>query len=229
MTPPRWLQRLTVVGAVSFLGAVDTQAHRLDECLQATLISVEPGRIGVEVSLTPGVEMVDWILPVIDPDRDGIVSATEGAAYAGRVRTNLVLMVDSRLRSLTFKDARFPGIAEMKEGLGVVRLHFTADIAGLGMGAHRLDFQNAYLTNHSVYQANALMPESSAVTLGRSERDLLQTRLGFDFTLAPDDGMVAPARAGSSSRRAAGLALAAGAAVLFWCCFRSWRRSGRRR
>jgi hypothetical protein len=204
-------------------------SHRLDECLQASFISVGPGRIDVEVSLTPGVEMVGWILPSIDPDHDGTVSAAEGAAYAERVRSGLSLKVDARELPLWCSGSRFPGVAEMAEGLGVVHLQFSAAVAGLVPGIHRLSFQNHYLTNYSVYQANALVPGSRAIGIVRQERNLLQTRLEFDYTLAADiDPTVAlPGR--STGGWPGRLAIGVGITLLVWWAFRSRTARLRRR
>src|SRR3954464_11062922 len=48
---PRFLIGLAILG---FGFARSTEAHRLDEYLQATRISIEFERIGLEMSLTPG-------------------------------------------------------------------------------------------------------------------------------------------------------------------------------
>ena len=51
------------------------RAHRLDEYLQATLLSVEKDRVEAQVRLTPGVAVLPLILAQIDSNRDGILSA----------------------------------------------------------------------------------------------------------------------------------------------------------
>jgi hypothetical protein len=196
-------------------------AHRLDECLQASFISVGPNRIDVDVSLTPGVEMTGWILPSIDPDHDGIVSTAEGAAYAERVRSGLSLKVDSRELLLLLSSSRFPGVGEMAEGLGVIQLRFSADAAGLVPGIHRLSYQNHYLTNYSVYQANALVPETGAVSIGRQERDLVQTRLEFDYTLAADIDATETLPGRSNGEWSGRLVICVGIILLVWWAFRS--------
>lgn len=56
-------------------------AHRLDEYLQATQISVGRDRIVVDIYLTPGTAVAPAILSTIDTNGDGSISSAEGAAY----------------------------------------------------------------------------------------------------------------------------------------------------
>ncbi len=57
-------------------------AHRLDEYLQATRLSVALDRIELEIDLTPGVSIAERIVTAIDTDRDGRFSPAESDAYA---------------------------------------------------------------------------------------------------------------------------------------------------
>ena len=71
-------------------------AHRLDECLQAARIAIEPTRVEVEIDLTPGMTVADAIISDIDRDRDGSLSAEEKHAYAGRVLAAIDLENDGQ-------------------------------------------------------------------------------------------------------------------------------------
>jgi hypothetical protein len=195
MFPNRRIRRFAAVGFVICLWAFSALAHRLDECLQASFVSVEPDRIGIEVALTPGVEMIGWILPSMDLDHDGVVSESEAAAFGERVRTNLSLRIDDKDLPLRLADARFPEVSEMTNGVGVVRLHFLAEANGVSSGRHHLRFENRYLTNYSVYLANALVPESPAIAIGRQE-GAPKPRLagGARFGDGPRGPGVAPAK-----------------------------------
>src|SRR6266404_125904 len=74
-------------------------AHRLDEYLQAALISVEKDRVQVSMRLIPGVAVSSSVLASIDTNADGVISPTEQRAYAERVLGDLSLTVDgNRLR-----------------------------------------------------------------------------------------------------------------------------------
>src|SRR5262245_11071249 len=80
------------------------EAHRLDEYLQATRISIEPGRIAVEMNLTPGAAVAKDVIATIDRDGNGEISATEGAAYASDVLHSVSLNVDDERHSLVLQN-----------------------------------------------------------------------------------------------------------------------------
>ena len=160
-------------------------AHRLDEYLQTTFIAVGTNQIALGLSLTPGVDVAQQIIPLIDENRDGSLSPQETASYAERVRTNLSLTVDSQLQPLVLTGSQFPGVAEMKDGVGAITLQFTTITTNFSAGTHRLRFANGHQTNISVYLVNALVPESKAIMIGRQVRDFRQTTVEFEFTVAP--------------------------------------------
>ena len=177
------LQTILILGLLLSPGSAT--AHRLDEFLQATFIEVGTNQISLSLSLTPGVDVALQIIPLIDGDQNGLLSPQEIAAYAERVRTELSLTVDSRSQSLVLAGSKFPEVSEMKDGLGVISLQFTAITTNLSAGTHRLRFANEHKTNISVYLANALVPESTSIMIGRQVRDFRQTTLEFEFTVAP--------------------------------------------
>src|SRR5215204_4431439 len=92
--------RLRSLAAAALLFALPNiaSAHRLDEYLQATRISIDRDRVVVAINLTPGTQIVPSVLAAIDTDRDGKVSDAEGAAYAGEVIQAMRLSVDERPR-----------------------------------------------------------------------------------------------------------------------------------
>src|SRR5215510_9977816 len=112
---------LAVIG-VSVLCPLSAGAHRLDEYLQATRLSVDRDRVGLEIGLTPGVDVAPRILASIDTDHDGRISLAEGNAYARAFIRSLAVSVDGRPLVVTLSDARFPEIEEMAEGVGTIRL-----------------------------------------------------------------------------------------------------------
>src|SRR5215469_7956001 len=87
------------VSAAVLLAGTSAFAHRLDEYLQATLISVERDRVQAQVRLVPGVAVLPVVLAEIDRDGDGAISESEQRAYADRVLSDLSLTMNgSRLR-----------------------------------------------------------------------------------------------------------------------------------
>ena len=70
------LRRLALLLALlAFPSAVF--AHRDDEYLQATLVAIEPSGIRLQINLTPGVDVAEQVLALIDRDQDGVISTTK--------------------------------------------------------------------------------------------------------------------------------------------------------
>ena len=65
--------------------AAPAGAHRLDEYLQATRIGVSQGRIDLEIDLTAGTSTAEQIFAMVDANRDGQITDSEGDEYARRV------------------------------------------------------------------------------------------------------------------------------------------------
>ena len=160
-----------------------TEAHRLDEYLQATRISIELERIGVEMSLTPGAAVADNVFAGIDHDRSGTISPAEAAAYARLVITSLTLSVDGRSCALTIDGYSFPQLADMRNGEGIIRLRASAKIPRSSIGPHRLAFANAYRSDIGVYLINALMPTDGRIRITGQSRDTLQNEFKMDYKI----------------------------------------------
>ncbi len=171
---------LSVLGVISGV-AGDASAHRLDECLQATRISVETNRIDLAIDLTPGVAMANRLWGLVDEDRDGQVSAEEQAAYVRRVWKETRIGLDGMVLSPRETEVSFPSFEEFRSGHGVIRMRASADIRPLVVGSHQLTLTNAHLPSLSVYLVNALMPKNGAITITGQGRDELQKGYRLDF------------------------------------------------
>src|SRR5262249_40924823 len=115
-----------VIVLISVGGA---DAHQLDEYLQAARIGIEPNRIGVEMSLTPGAGGAQQILSMLDRDGDGRLSPSETAAYARGVLRDLILELDGRSYPLELLRAGSPSWSDMRDGIGTIRLEASATVA----------------------------------------------------------------------------------------------------
>jgi hypothetical protein len=84
------IMRLVCVAMLGLIFSHTADAHRLDEYLQASQISIESGRIIVEINLTPGAAVADGVIAEIDRDADGELSPSEArhtrALLCGRFR-----------------------------------------------------------------------------------------------------------------------------------------------
>jgi len=179
------LRRLRAAGLVALCGwpAAPARAHRLDELLQAALISVRPERVSVNVVLTPGVQVADTLIARIDTNHDGALSAEEVRAYADAVRSELRLSLDGHVLTLRPGKADASSLAELRTGQGVILVVAEATWGAVALGSHELEFENLHAPVGSAYLANALMPASTAVAIDRQERDPRQMRLKITYTL----------------------------------------------
>ena len=170
-------------------GAVEVSAHRRDEYLQAARIAIEPGRVQIELDLTPGIALADAILADIDRNRDGSLSVEEQQAYATQVVSALTLEVDGMPVRAQLGATSFPDAEAMRRGEGTIRLQSAATLPRVVSGFHQLLFRNRHHPDRSVYLANALVPESHEVSVTAQRRDVEQTELTIDYVVR-----AAPAR-----------------------------------
>lgn len=172
-----------VILALFLAGIPHVKAHRLDECLQAARIEVGMRQIRIELDLTPGAQVADQIIRVLDADQDGRISTSESDAYADLVRSGLELKLDGLKQELRIEQHRFPSIAELREGTGVIQLQLIASHAPLRSGSHQVVFTNRNAEDISVYLANALVPSETNIAVTQQERDTLQRVLKLNFSV----------------------------------------------
>ena len=172
--------RFVVLG-ICLVRPMPAGAHRLDEYLQATRLSIHVDRVMVEIDLTAGVNVAPQVVAWIDTNRDGQISSMEGHAYAEQTLGAVVLSVDGRTASLSLMDSRFPEAREMTAGTGTIRLRATANLQAGASGRHRLSYVNDHHADMSVYLANALVPSDPRVRIADQRRDPAQHRLTVDF------------------------------------------------
>jgi hypothetical protein len=158
-------------------------AHRLDEYLQATLATIEPGEVRLQINLTPGVAVAEQVLLLIDRDHDGVISTTEAAAYAKLLMRDLILRVDQRKVELKLTSSNFPAPTELRTGSGIIQIEFSATVGPLQAGAHRLTLKNRHLRTLSVYLFNAARPTSGSVHVTSQKRNDSQSTGEIEFTI----------------------------------------------
>jgi hypothetical protein len=169
--------------ALALLLPARADAHRLDEYLQATRISVAADRVDLELDLSPGVSVADAVVADIDTDRDGRISDTEARAYGAGVLRATTLTVDGRSVPVRLKASTFPSPDDMRQGVGTIRLTAAAPVPGTA-GRRQLAFANAFQPMTGVYLVNALVPTDSRVTIGAQHRDPLQRTFRLDYDVA---------------------------------------------
>ena len=160
-------------------------AHRLDEYLQATLVTIEPHSVRLQMNLTPGVSIAEKVLTLVDSDHDGIISTNEASAYAEYLKRNLAVRLDGQKLDLKIARSEFPPPSELRGGEGIIQIEFLATPARLAAGAHTLAFENRHLTTISVYLLNASKPKSAAVKIERQKRNDNQSAGEIEFSIQP--------------------------------------------
>jgi len=168
-------------------------AHRLDECLQAARIAIEPNRVELELDLTPGMAVADAIISEIDRDRDGSLSTDETQAYVRRVLAAIDLENDGQSLEVKPGATTFAAIDALRRGEGMIRLRADAALPNPSTGPHHVFFRNRYRPDVSVYLANALMPASDRVAVTGQRHDAEQRDLTIDYALRSEHAMSVPA------------------------------------
>jgi len=169
-----------LAAAIFALAASAAWAHRLDEYLQGTILSVEHDRLQAQMTLTPGVAVLPLVMAEIDRDADGEVSAEEQQTYAQRVLNEVSLAIDGVHLTPRLASVRFPALAEMKEGRGEIQIEWVADLPRGGRN-RRLLFENHHQSRLSVYQVNVLVPRDPAIGIVAQNRNYTQSRYELEY------------------------------------------------
>jgi hypothetical protein len=161
-------------------------AHRLDEYLQATRLSIDLNRIDLEMDLTAGQAMASQVFSWIDTNRDGEISKAEGEAYGRQVLGAVALLADGKPVPLALTEAHFPELREMNQGTGIIRLRAAGRMPAAGAGRHEISFRNNHRPESSVYLVNALVPANPRIQIADQQRDHAQHGLFMTYTVASD-------------------------------------------
>ena len=159
-------------------------SHQLDEYLQATRIAMAADRVGVEISLTPGVAVAPRVFALIDRDGDGRASSVEINSYARRVLRDVVLSVDGQPVQMTITRAECPPWEEIRSGAGIIRIEAAATARVMSAGRHQIRLVNTHEPEFSAYLLNALVPSDPAITIAAQRRDVLQHGIDLDVDVA---------------------------------------------
>ena len=169
-------------------GAATLSAHRQDEYLHAARIAIEPAGVRVELSLTPGVAVVDAVIREIDLDGNAVLSSVEQRRYAERVLRGISLRIDDREVALALSGMRFAEPAALRNGDVAITLEAASPSLRLAPGTHQIAFHNGNAAHGAVYLANALMPEGNLVAITKLAHAVDQSQLTVAFTVRPATG-----------------------------------------
>jgi hypothetical protein len=170
---------LATLAAILAMG-MPAYAHRLDEYLQATTISLEKDRVKGQIRLTPGVAVLPRILAAIDENADGVISAAEQQAYAEKVLGDVALAIDGNSLRPQLVSVNFPRIEEMREGLGEIQIEIQAELPRNGTH-QRLTFENHHQSQIAAYLVNCLVPSDPNLRVVSQYRNYPQSFYQVDY------------------------------------------------
>jgi hypothetical protein len=158
-------------------------AHRLDEYLQAARVSIARDRVALDIDLTPGANVADGIIALIDRDGDERISPLEAERYGRDVLADVVLELDGRPIALTLERVEAPSLEEIRHGLGAIQLRASGDVETRMTFRRELHFQNNHHAGSSVYLVNALVPSDPGISVVEQTRDAKQRDARIKYTV----------------------------------------------
>jgi hypothetical protein len=178
------MKRASQAAALCFLVCHAAFAHRLDEYLQNTLISIETDRVDAQIVLTPGVTVFPLLIKGIDTDGNGIISNAEQQSYADRILRDLSFRIDGEPLTPRLKSMQFPAIRDMQEGRGEIVIEISAALPRGGTD-RKLVFENHHQPAIAAYQVNCLVPGDPDLRILAQKRNYTQSSYELDFTQTP--------------------------------------------
>lgn len=192
-----WLRTSGFI-AVGLSYAASAGAHRIDEYLQATLLTVESEHVHASIRLIPGDVVAPSVIASIDSDHDGVFSDIEQRAYAQRVVADLSIGVDGAAARPKLVSWEFPAPTQMLEGLGEILIDYTVALPS-GTGDRSLVLQNRNQGGQSVYLVNVLAPSDRSIRIVDEQRSADQSRYQLRFSADASALKVEPSSAQATS------------------------------
>src|SRR5580704_5671416 len=173
--------RLIAAAAILVALAACTLAHRLDEYLQATILSVEQDHVQASMRLIPGVAVSSRVIASIDANGDGVFSEAEQQAYAQRVLRDLSITIDGKSASPLLLSESFPSLEDLRQGLGEIHIEFTVDLPR-GGAERKIVIENHHQNSISAYLVNCLVPSDPNIRILAQNRNETQSFYQLDYS-----------------------------------------------
>jgi hypothetical protein len=176
------MRRKTAAAIIAFvlLLGKTASAHRIDEYLQATILSVEGHRVQASMRLIPGMLVSSSVIAAIDSNHDGVFSEGEERAYAQRVLGDLSITINGRNVRPQLISWSFPQPAQMRNGLGEIHIGYTVDLP-YGATNRALILTNHHLNYTSVYLMNVVLPQDRNIHILAQKRNEQQSVYELDY------------------------------------------------
>jgi HupE / UreJ protein len=155
-------------------------AHRIDEYLQATIVSLQQDGVQASMRLIPGVLIAPSVIAEIDSNGDGMLSDDEQRTYAQRVLGDLSISSDGKIVAPRLVSWSFPSLSEMRDGLGEIHIEYSAALPSAGSN-RTLILANHHRTRTSVYLMNAVVPQDPSLRILAQKRNERQSLYELDY------------------------------------------------
>ena len=173
-------------GFVTFLALLllvpEAFAHRLNEYLEAATISLLPGKILMELRLTPGRDVAANVQRKIDLNGDHHISPEEQRTYLATLDHDLLITLDGRTIALTSISFSFPTVEAMNNGVGDILITYGINTGNEDLLHHQLVLKNGHYSSIAVYLVNCLLPADTGIHVTGQIRSNDQSVYQLDFT-----------------------------------------------
>lgn len=175
------MRKVAMVVVCALLASRAAWAHRIDEYLQATILSLEGTRASASMQLIPGTQVASSVIAVIDSNHDGFFSESEKRAYADRVLRDLSVTADGQTVKPQLDSWTVPDASELQDGLGEISIHYHVDLPLEGSSNRSLILENHHLNGESVYLVNVEVPEDHNFRVVDQRRNEWQSVYKLDY------------------------------------------------
>lgn len=134
-------------------------AHPVDEVVQGAYLTLAPGKVALELNVTPGAEVAGTVLKGLDPNGDGKVTDGEARRYARTVLSQSTLKVDGKGAAWTLDRVQVPPVRVLRLGGGILKIYASAKRADR-LGTRTLFYENRYQPARTQRTANVFLQPS---------------------------------------------------------------------
>lgn len=174
------LKFAAIAAACALLFGKAAWAHRIDEYLQATILSLQANEALASMRLIPGMLVAPSVIAAIDTNQDGVFSESEKQAYAQRVLGDLSITIDGESVAPRLRSWSFPEPVQMRDGVGEIQIEYVVELPR-GPSNRALILANHHRNPTSVYLMNAVVPEDRDIHILAQKRNEVQSVYELDY------------------------------------------------
>jgi hypothetical protein len=175
------LKLAACTAALLLLCSMPAWAHRIDEYLQATILSLKSNQVHAYMRLIPGVMVAPSVIAMIDANHDGAFSEDEKRAYADRVLGDLNLSIDGQAVKPRLDAWNIPNPSQLRDGLGEIHFEYHVDLPPSTTVNRTLVLVNRHLNGSSVYLVNVEVPQEQTLRIVDQKRNRQQSVYELDY------------------------------------------------